>query len=44
VQAAQRGVPLPSPAVRSDGLVLAPSGATPHPLEHLARSWLHPGR
>jgi hypothetical protein len=44
VQAAQRGVPLPSPAVRPDGLVLAPSGATSHPLEHLARSWLHPGR
>jgi hypothetical protein len=44
VQASQRGVPLPSPAVRSDGLVLAPSGAMPHPLELLARSWLHPGR
>jgi hypothetical protein len=44
VQAAQRGVPLPSPSVRPDGLVLAPSGAAPHPLERLARSWLHPGR
>jgi hypothetical protein len=44
VQAAQGGTPLPSPAVRPDGLVLAPSGAAPHPLEHLARSWLHPGR
>jgi hypothetical protein len=44
VQAAQRGAPLPSPAVRADGLVLAPSGTAPHPLEHLARSWLHPGR
>jgi uncharacterized protein (UPF0548 family) len=44
VQAAQRGEPLPSPAVRADGLVLTPSGAAPHPLEHLARSWLHPGR
>lgn len=44
VQASQRGVPLPSPAIRSDGLVLAPSSAMPHPLEHLARSWLHPGR
>ena len=43
-QAAQRGAPLPSPAVRPDGLVLAPSGTAPHPLEHLARSWLHPGR
>lgn len=44
VQAAQRGAPLPKPAVRPDGLVLAPSGTAPHPLEHLARSWLHPGR
>jgi uncharacterized protein (UPF0548 family) len=44
VQAAQRGVPLPSPTVRPDGLVLAPSGTTSHPLERLARSWLHPGR
>ena len=25
------------------GVVLAPSGATPHPLARLARSWLHPG-
>jgi uncharacterized protein (UPF0548 family) len=44
VQAAGRGAPLPKPAVRPDGLVLAPSGTAPHPLEHLARSWLHPGR
>ena len=44
VQAAQRGRPLPSPAVRADGLVLAPSGTAPHRLERLARSWLHPGR
>jgi len=44
VQAAQRGAPLPSPVVRPDGLVLAPSGTVPHSLEHLARSWLHPGR
>jgi hypothetical protein len=44
VQAAQRGAPLPSPVVRADGLVLAPAGAAPHPLERLARSWLHPGR
>jgi uncharacterized protein (UPF0548 family) len=43
VRAAQRGAPLPAPAVRSDGLVLAPAGATPHPLERLARSWPHPG-
>jgi hypothetical protein len=44
VGAAQRGAPLPEPAARADGLVLAPSGAAPHPLERLARSWLHPGR
>ena len=44
VQAAQRGESLPSPAVRADGLVLTPSGAAPHPLERLARSWFHPGR
>jgi hypothetical protein len=44
VQAAGRGAPLPVPDVRADGLVLAPSGMTPHPLERLARSWLHPGR
>jgi hypothetical protein len=44
VQAAQCGAPLPKPAVRPDGLVLAPSGTAPGPLEHLARSWLHPGR
>jgi uncharacterized protein (UPF0548 family) len=43
VQAAQRGAPLPSPAIRADGLILAPSGAMPHHLERLARSWLHPG-
>jgi len=43
VQAAQRGAALPSPTVRADGVVLAPSGATAHPLERLARSWLHPG-
>jgi hypothetical protein len=44
VEVALRGEPLPSPAVRTDGLVLAPSGTMPHPLERLARSWLHPGR
>jgi uncharacterized protein (UPF0548 family) len=43
VQAAQRGAALPVPAVRADGIVLAPSGATPHPLERLARAWRHPG-
>lgn len=42
VQAAHRGVPLPVPAIRADGLVLAPSGATPRRLERLARAWLHP--
>jgi uncharacterized protein (UPF0548 family) len=45
VQAAQRGAPLPAPAVRPDGVVLAPSGAaTVHPLERLTRGWVHPGR
>lgn len=44
VAAAQRSAPLPAPAVRADGLVLAPSGTTTHPLERLARSWQHPGR
>ena len=44
VQAALRGEPLPAPAARPDGLVLAPSGTSPHPLERLARPWLHPGR
>jgi len=43
VQAAQRGGALPVPTIRADGLVLAPSGAPPHPLERLARAWLHPG-
>jgi uncharacterized protein (UPF0548 family) len=43
VQAAQRGEPPPVPTVRADGLAIAPSGATPHPLERLARSSHHPG-
>jgi len=43
VRAAQRGQPLPEPAARPDGIVLAPSGTRPHPLEHLARAWIHPG-
>jgi hypothetical protein len=30
--------------MRPDGIVLAPSGVRPHPLEHLARGWIHPGR
>lgn len=42
VRTAQRG-PLPRPETRPDGIVLAPSGARPHPLEHLARVWVHPG-
>lgn len=44
VQAAQRGEPLPEPAVRADGLAIAPSGATPHPLERLSRASHHPGK
>jgi uncharacterized protein (UPF0548 family) len=44
VQAAQRGEPLPTPAVRADGVVLAPSDASAHPLERAARGWLHPGQ
>ena len=43
VAAAQRGQPLPEPTVRPDGIVLAPSGARPHPLEHLAPRSVHPG-
>jgi uncharacterized protein (UPF0548 family) len=43
VQAAQRGEPLPEPTVRADGIAVAPSGATPHPLERLARTTHHPG-
>jgi hypothetical protein len=44
VRTAQRGRLLPAPEVRPDGIVLAPSGVRPHPLEHLARGWTHPGR
>jgi uncharacterized protein (UPF0548 family) len=43
IAATQRGEPLPQPAPRPDGLVIAPSGAAPHPLERLARSSVHPG-
>lgn len=43
VATAQRGKPLPAPQARPDGIVLAPSGVQPHPLEHLARAWVHPG-
>ena len=41
---AQLDQPLPVPEARPDGIVLAPSGARPHRLEHLARGWIHPGR
>jgi uncharacterized protein (UPF0548 family) len=44
ISTAQRGQPLPSPEKRPDGIVLAPSGVRPHPLEQLARGWLHPGK
>jgi Domain of unknown function (DUF1990) len=44
VRTAQRGRPLPAPEARPDGLVLAPAGVRPNPLEHLARGWIHPGR
>ena len=43
LQAAQRGEELPAPAVRPDGIVLAPSGVKPHPGERLAIGLLHPG-
>jgi uncharacterized protein (UPF0548 family) len=43
VRAAQQGRPLPVPEARPDGIVLAPSAAHPHPLEHLARARVHPG-
>jgi len=38
------GGTLPAPQVRPDGIVLAPSGVRPHPLERLAPRWVHPGR
>jgi uncharacterized protein (UPF0548 family) len=41
---AEHGEPLPVPTTRADGVVIAPSGAMPHPLERLAHAWLHPGR
>jgi hypothetical protein len=44
VRTAQRDQPLPGPEARPDGIVLAPSSARPHPLEHLARGWINPGR
>jgi uncharacterized protein (UPF0548 family) len=42
-QLIQQGGPLPEPAVQSDGLVLAPASARPHPLDRLAVRWLFPG-
>jgi hypothetical protein len=44
VSTAQRDQPLPVPEARPDGIVLAPSGARPRRLEHLAHGWIHPGR
>ena len=44
LRAAQRGMPMPEPAVRADGIVLAPSGVRPHPWERLTRGCLHAGR
>jgi uncharacterized protein (UPF0548 family) len=43
VAAAQRGQPVPTPEIRPDGVVLAPSGTRPHPLERLGHGWIHPG-
>jgi uncharacterized protein (UPF0548 family) len=44
VRAAQQGTPLPRPAVRADGIAVAPAGAPPARLDRLARASLHPGR
>ena len=44
VQAALRGEPLPEPTAVPGGLVIAPSGATPHRLEKLTVPWHQPGR
>jgi uncharacterized protein (UPF0548 family) len=43
IQAAQAGATLPAPAIRADGIALAPTGVTAHPLEAAAKSFLHPG-
>ena len=43
VQQAQRGEPLPKPAVQPDGLILAPATARPRPLERLTIRWVFPG-
>jgi hypothetical protein len=44
VRAGQQGTPLPRPAVRADGIAIAPAGAAPERLDRLARGTLHPGR
>jgi uncharacterized protein (UPF0548 family) len=44
LRAAQRGMPMPEPTVRADGIVLAPSGVRPRPWERLTRGRLHAGR
>jgi uncharacterized protein (UPF0548 family) len=44
VQAGQRGAPLPRPAVRADGLAVAPAGAAPARADRLAWRAVHPGR
>jgi hypothetical protein len=44
VRATQYGRPLPAPTVGPDGIVLAPSGTRPHPLERLGRRMAAPGR
>jgi uncharacterized protein (UPF0548 family) len=44
VQASQHGAALPEPAVLAGGIVIAPSGATPHALERLAPPSHHPGQ
>jgi uncharacterized protein (UPF0548 family) len=44
VRAGQQGTPLPRPAVRADGIAIAPAGTAPGRLDRLARASLHPGR
>ena len=36
--------PLPQPEVRPDGIMLAPSGGRPYPLERPSRPGAHPAR
>ena len=43
VHDAQRGE-RPAPTVQANGVAIAPSGATPHPLERFIRGSHHPGR